>query len=92
MVRIRTGSWQDFNGTEYAAIAFVVLGATFMAYLFNIYGLQHLQASGTGAYIYLQPIFATAVAVAFLHETLGWQKVLAAILIFSGVYLVNRKR
>lgn len=84
--------WQTFSVTDYAAIAFVVLGATFLAYLFNIYGLQHLQASGTGAYIYLQPIFATAVAVIFLQETLGWQKFLAAALIFTGVYFVNRKR
>jgi drug/metabolite transporter (DMT)-like permease len=77
---------------DYAAIAFVVLGATFMAYLFNIYGLQHLHASGTGSYIYLQPIFATAVAVIFLQEALGWEKLLAAAFIFAGVYLVNRKR
>jgi drug/metabolite transporter (DMT)-like permease len=77
---------------DYAAIGFVVLGATFLAYLFNMYGLQHLQASGTGAYIYLQPIFATAVAVIFLQETLSWQKFLAAALIFTGVYFVNRKR
>lgn len=84
--------WQSFSATDYAAIGFVVLGATFLAYLFNMYGLQHLQASGTGAYIYLQPIFATAVAVIFLQETLSWHKFLAAALIFSGVYFVNRKR
>jgi drug/metabolite transporter (DMT)-like permease len=84
--------WQSFSTMDYAAIAFVVVGATFMAYLFNIYGLQHLHASGTGSYIYLQPIFATAVAVIFLQETLNWEKLVAAALIFSGVYLVNRKR
>jgi drug/metabolite transporter (DMT)-like permease len=84
--------WQSFSAMDYAAIGFVVLGATFLAYLFNMYGLQHLQASGTGAYIYLQPIFATAVAVIFLQETLSWQKFLAAALIFTGVYFVNRKR
>ena len=84
--------WHAFSATDYAAIGFVVLGATFLAYLFNMYGLQHLQASGTGAYIYLQPIFATAVAVIFLQETLSWHKFLAAALIFSGVYFVNRKR
>jgi drug/metabolite transporter (DMT)-like permease len=84
--------WESFTVVDYAAIAFVVLGATFMAYLFNIYGLQHLHASGTGSYIYLQPIFATAVAVIFLQEALGWEKLLAAAFIFAGVYLVNRKR
>jgi drug/metabolite transporter (DMT)-like permease len=84
--------WHAFTQTDYAAIAFVVLGATFLAYLFNIYGLRHLQASGTGAYIYLQPIFASIVAAIFLQEDLGWQKLMAGICIFAGVFLVNRKR
>jgi drug/metabolite transporter (DMT)-like permease len=84
--------WSSFSTLDYAAIAFVVLGATFLAYLFNIYGLRHLQASGTGSYIYLQPIFATIVAVLFLDEEITMQKLLAAALIFAGVFLVNRRR
>jgi drug/metabolite transporter (DMT)-like permease len=84
--------WSSFSALDYAAIAFVVLGATFLAYLFNIYGLRHLQASGTGSYIYLQPIFATIVAVLFLDEEITMQKLLAAALIFAGVFLVNRRR
>ncbi len=84
--------WSAFSAIDYAAIAFVVLGATFLAYLFNIYGLRHLHASGTGAYIYLQPIFATIVAVLFLDEDITVRKFLAAALIFAGVFLVNRRR
>jgi len=82
--------WSTYTPTAYAAIAFVVIGATFLAYLWNIYGLTHLQASATGAYIYLQPIFATIVAIIFLGENLTIQKIISAILIFAGVYLVNR--
>jgi drug/metabolite transporter (DMT)-like permease len=84
--------WATFTIMNFAAIAFVVLGATFLAYLFNIYGLHHLNASATGAYIYLQPIFATAVAMIFLDEPFTWLKGISAIMIFAGVYLVNNKR
>lgn len=84
--------WQSFSATQFSAIAFIVLGATFLAYLFNIYGLHHIQASATGAYIYLQPIFATIVAVIFLDEKITSQKIISAILIFSGVYLVQRSK
>jgi drug/metabolite transporter (DMT)-like permease len=84
--------WQSFNGVEYGAIAFVVLGATFLAYLLNMYGLSHLQASATGSYIYLQPIFATAVAVLFLNEELTYVKLVSAVFIFTGVYLVQRSK
>jgi drug/metabolite transporter (DMT)-like permease len=82
--------WSSFNTAQLSAIGFVVIGATFLAYLFNIYGLTHLQASATGAYIYLQPIFATIVANIFLGEQLTTRKIFAALLIFAGVYLVNR--
>ena len=84
--------WATFNTVNYLAIAFVVIGATFLAYLFNIYGLLHLNASATGAYIYLQPIFATVVAILFLDESMSWYKLFAAMMIFTGVYLVNQKR
>lgn len=84
--------WHTFSTTDLAAIAFVVLGATFLAYLFNIYGLHHIQASATGAYIYLQPIFATIVAVIFLDEKITLVKLLSALLIFTGVFLVQRSK
>lgn len=87
-----TAPRETFTSLNYAAIAFVVLGATFLAYLFNIYGLHHLNASATGAYIYLQPIFATVVAMIFLDEPFSWLKGISALMIFTGVFLVNSKR
>lgn len=87
-----TAPWETFTSLNYAAIAFVVLGATFLAYLFNIYGLHHLNASATGAYIYLQPIFATVVAMIFLDEPFSWLKGISVLMIFTGVFLVNNKR
>lgn len=82
--------WSLYHFADYAALAFVVLGATFFAYLFNIYGLTHLNPSTVGAYIYLQPVYAAIIAIIFLGEQLTWQKMLAAVLIFGGVYLANR--
>jgi len=84
--------WTSFSAIDYTAIGAVVLLATFLAYLLTIYGLQHLPASATGSYIYLQPIFATIVSVIFLDESISWVKVLSAILIFSGVWLVQYSR
>jgi drug/metabolite transporter (DMT)-like permease len=84
-------SWEAFTGLHWAALAFVVLGATFLAYLLNIYGLGHLKASATGTYIYIQPFFAALVAILFLNEPITADKLLSAMLIFAGVYLVNKK-
>jgi drug/metabolite transporter (DMT)-like permease len=72
-----------------AALLFVTVGATFLAYLFNIYGISKLGAAATGSYIYTQPIFATLIACLFFGEELTLQRVLAAMLIIGGVFLSN---
>jgi drug/metabolite transporter (DMT)-like permease len=83
--------WHTINATGYICLFLVVIGGTFLAYLFNIYGIKILGASTAGAYIYSQPIFATIIAMAFLHEALEWYKIIAALLIFTGVYLCNKQ-
>lgn len=81
--------WQAFYWQHWTALASVVFTGTFLAYYFTAYGIQHLGAAITGTYIYTQPIFAVAIATLFLHESFSWQKVLASLLIFGGVYLVS---
>lgn len=84
--------WSVFGTAQWVALAFVVLFVTFISYLFTVYGLQKLGPSVTGAYIYTQPVFATIIAMVFAGEHFTMIKALAAVLIFSGVYLVNRKK
>jgi drug/metabolite transporter (DMT)-like permease len=84
--------WSVFGIAQWTALAFVVLFVTFLSYLFTVYGLQELGPSVTGAYIYTQPVFATIIAMVFAGEHFTIIKALAAVLIFSGVYLVNRKK
>ena len=73
-------------------IGFVVLATTFLAYLLNIYALRLVSSTTVSYYIYLQPIFATATAIAFGKDQLTWIALTAAAFIFSGVYLVSFKR
>ncbi|OSZ82726.1 hypothetical protein CAP35_05540 [Chitinophagaceae bacterium IBVUCB1] len=82
-------NWQLFQASDYAAVAFIVICVTFFTYLWNIYALRHLSPSTAGAYIYLQPIFAAIISIVVTGEELTWVKLLATILIFTGVYLVN---
>ena len=83
--------WQTYSATEYACIALITICGTFLAYLFNVYGIKVLGASVAGAYIYIQPVFATIIAMIFLKENLELYKIIAAALIFTGVYLCNKK-
>ena len=82
--------WQHFNTVDYTCMALVVLTGTFLAYLFNVYGIKILGASVAGFYIYTQPVFAAVIAMFFLQEELSAYKIIAALLIFAGVYLANK--
>jgi len=84
-------AWQRYEFTDYLLMFLIVVPGTFLAYVFNVYGIKILGASIAGAYIYLQPILAVILASIFLKEELEPYKIIAAVLIFGGVYLVNKQ-
>ncbi|HYJ38585.1 MAG TPA: DMT family transporter [Chitinophagaceae bacterium] len=83
--------WELLSAKDYVILSSIVFFATFLAYLFNLYGISKLGASITGAYIYTQPIFAAIIAVFVMNEQLTIQKLIAAALIVSGVLMVNKR-
>ena len=82
--------WQAYTMSSYLLLALIIVGGTFFAYLLNVYGIKILGASMAGTYIYSQPVFAAAIAIVFLGETLSLYKIIAALFIFAGVYLANK--
>jgi len=83
--------WSTFPSDIWLKFSFVVIGTTFFAYLLNIYGLKQMNPSVVATYIYLQPLLAAVFAIWAGKDSLDWIKIIAAICIFSGVYLVSRK-
>jgi len=84
--------WAQLTWLQVVALLCVAIPGTFLAYYFNIYGIDKLGASITGSYIYTQPVFAVIIAIFAFGETVTWQKMLSAALIFAGVFLVNQKK
>jgi drug/metabolite transporter (DMT)-like permease len=84
-------TWHTFTLKDYLLLFFIAVPGTFLAYIFNVYGIKILSASVAGAYIYSQPVFAVAVAMIFLKEEFHLNKIIAALLIIAGVYLTNLK-
>jgi len=84
--------WPQATPSQLVALGSLVLFGTFFTYSFNTYGLKHLGAGITGSYIYTQPVFAAIIAALFLHENFSLEKGLAALLIFTGVFLVSKKK
>jgi drug/metabolite transporter (DMT)-like permease len=69
----------------------VVVGATFATYLLNPMALSKLKASTVGVFIYLQPVIAGLFAIIMGADVIDSVKIMATVLIFSGVYLVSIK-
>ena len=84
----------DMPPSIIGSILFVIIGTTFFAYLFNIYGVSKLNASVVSSYIYLQPVLATIFALIISYDEkvggITYEKIGYAFLIFIGVYLVSK--
>lgn len=84
--------WFHLSFSSIWQMLFVVIATTFLTYLFNIYALKQLSPSTIGAFIYLQPLIAAIVAVMVGTDTLTPLRLMAAGLIFGGVFLSSLKR
>lgn len=83
-------SWGSLSAYAWFALIYIILGATFFTYLLTIFSLRTLSAGTAGYYIYMQPLIASFIGIVFLGEQLSLKKILAAAVIFAGVYLVLR--
>jgi drug/metabolite transporter (DMT)-like permease len=83
--------WKDFTLPVWLSVFFVLFFTTFLAYLLNTFGLKHLSPSMVSYYIYLQPVIATLISYVVLQEKISLIHFIACVLIFSGVYLVNKR-
>lgn len=92
--------WSQFTAVEWTSmpidiywkIAFVVAFSTFLTYLLNLLSMKELKPTTVAVFIYLQPLFATIFAISLGKDELSLVKIGSAILIFSGVYLVTKKK
>ena len=80
-------NWSGLTPAHTGVLLFVVFAGTFLAYVFNAYGIGVLGPGITSAYIYIQLVFAVAIAVLFFNERLTLQKIIAGTIILTGVYL-----
>jgi drug/metabolite transporter (DMT)-like permease len=70
-------------------IFFIIFFMTFLTYLLTIYGLGKVSPTIVSAYIYIQPVLATAIAIANNEEKLSVTTVLYGLLIMIGVFLIS---
>lgn len=86
-VDLQTIEWQSW-----VALGAIVLFPTILAYYWNTWALARVEPSMVAVYTYLQPLIGTLLAIFVLGEQWKPRIFLAMALIFTGVFLVTRKR
>lgn len=92
--------WTEFEAIPWAImpidifwkIGFVVVFSTFLAYLLNLLSMRELKPTTVAVFVYLQPFFATIFAISLGKDELTFVKIISAVFIFVGVYLVTQKK
>jgi len=83
----------DFSSVKLMAwlgIAYIIVLNTFFAYLLINFALQRVTPLVVSYYSYIQPVVASLSFMVLGQGVLSFPKIIAALIIFSGVYLVNR--
>ncbi len=88
---IRTADLASVPNLTWLAIAQIIVFPTILAYYLNAFALTRVAPSVVAIYIYLQPLIGFTSAVIFLDEHFSMRTVFAAVLIFSGLFLVTRQ-
>lgn len=83
-------NWESFTPFVWGALAFTVIGVTFIAYLFSIFALTKLSPSQVSIYVYVQPVTATLLAIFLGKDSLTLELAICSVLIFVGVFMVIR--
>jgi len=79
------------SGGAIAAILYVGVMATAVSFSMYNWAVSAVGVGSASQFVYLTPVFASLMAVAFLGETFRGFHVAGVILIFGGIYVATRR-
>lgn len=83
--------WQDVGTASWIALALSIVFPTVIAYLLQAWALRHADSSAVASYVYVQPVLAAILGAAFFGERLRPVLLVAAAMIFTGVWMAGRR-
>ncbi len=89
---LKSTDWGAISITEWVGVGYVVVFATYIAYICIMIGQKNLRPTIVGMYNYVQPIVATIVGIILGMDHFSVPKGFAVVLIFTGVYLVTMSK
>jgi drug/metabolite transporter (DMT)-like permease len=86
------GNWQAVPWQAWAAILYMGLFGSAVAYVLYYWLLRYLEASQLSAFTYLLPVLASILGILTLGEKGSWMQVLGGTLALGGVYWTESGR
>lgn len=81
---------RDATGGMWAAVVFLGVGPTAIAYTIWLMAARWLDASNMAITLYIQPLSGTIVAILLLGERLSWSAALGGVLLLMAVQIAAR--
>lgn len=85
-------SWTKIPSVQLWELGYLIVFATFISYFLIPFGQKRIRPTLVSMYSYIQPIIATVISIIIGMDILTWQKLLAAGLVFFGVFVVSSSR
>lgn len=88
-----TGEWSTltFTARSFAALAYLTVVGSLVAYTAYMYAIKHLPISTVSLYAYINPVIAVVLGSLVLAEPLSPRIFLAAGLVLLGMYVVQSR-
>jgi len=89
---VATREWQAVPWQAWAAVFYMGLFGSAVAYVFYYWLLRYLEASQLSAFTYLLPVLASILGILMLGEKGSWTQILGGALALGGVYWTESGR
>ena len=84
--------WTEISTATFIQVGYVVVGGSFLAYIFIMTAQRLMRPTVVSMYNYMQPIVASIAAIIMGLGVFGWEKGAAIALVFLGVYIVTKSK
>ena len=84
--------WNGISTAAFLQVSYVVVGGSFLAYIFIMTAQRLMSPTVVSMYNYMQPIVASTAAILLGMGTFNLEKGIAIALVFLGVYIVTQSK
>ena len=89
---IRATDWTSVSPATWAGLVYSAMFSVCLAYMIWYVAIRQIGGTRTSVYSNVIPVVAMAVAYVWLHEPVGWVKVVGAAAVLGGVAIARLRR